>query len=81
MQASIPDYIEEYDAYFSSHPIITNVNDSCKNMKNSFSFKHTTYKDMYKTITCVNPRKATDCDQLPAKVLKDIAMIIYLPCT
>ena len=44
-------------------------------------FKHITCDEIYKALSCVNSKKATGCDQLPGKELKDSAMTIALPCT
>ena len=73
--------ILSYDAYFLDHSSIVNIKNISKNVTDTFSFKHITCDEMYKALSCVNSKKATGCDQLPGKVLKDSAMTNALPCT
>ena len=43
---------------------------------NNFQFHHTTREDVLKILKTLNPKKATGCDQIPAKLLKHASLPI-----
>ena len=52
----------------TEHPSIIEIKQHSEG--NNFQFHHTTREDVLKILKTLNPKKATGCDQIPAKLLK-----------
>ena len=52
----------------TEHPSI--IENKQHSESNNFQFHHTTREDVLKILKKLNPKKATGCDQIPAKLLK-----------
>ena len=58
----------------TEHPSIIEIEQHSEG--NNFHFHHTTRKDLLKTLKTLNQKKATGCDQIPAKLLKHASLQI-----
>ena len=58
----------------TEHPSIIEIEQHSES--NNFQFHHTTREDVLKILKTLNPKKATGCDQIPAKLLKHASLQI-----
>ena len=58
----------------TEHPSIIEIEQHSEG--NNFQFHHTTREEVLKILKTPNPKKATGCDQIPAKLLKHASLQI-----